>query len=96
MSTAPLARDEDLRRLLDDGYDVTLDGGHLVVRRIPYVTADEAVAYGSLAYPVTVSGDQMVSDTDHRIWFVGDSAVQRARAAAQLRQPRGPRRGRRH
>ena len=71
MSTAPLARDADLRRLLDDGYDVTLVGGHLVVRNIPYVTAEEAVAYGALAYPVAVSGDRIVSETDHRIWFVG-------------------------
>ena len=71
MSIAPLARDEDVRRLLDDGYDVTITGGHLVVRRIPYATADKTVAYGQLAYPVTVSGDQVVSNTDHRIWFVG-------------------------
>ncbi len=71
MSTGPLARDEDVRRLLDDGYDVTITGGHLVVRRIPYATADKTVAYGQLAYPVTVSGSQVVSDTDHRIWFVG-------------------------
>lgn len=71
MSTAPLARDADLRRLLEDGYDVTLVGGHLLVRHIPYVTADKAVAYGALAYPVAVSGDQIVSETDHRIWFIG-------------------------
>ncbi|WP_028652636.1 ThiF family adenylyltransferase [Nocardioides halotolerans] len=71
MSTAPLARDEDVRRLLDDGYDVTITGGHLVVRRIPYATADKTVAYGQVAYPVTVSGDRVVSSTDHRIWFVG-------------------------
>lgn len=73
MSTAPLVRDEDVRRLLDDGYDVTITGGHLVVRRIPYATADMTVAYGQLAYPVTVSGDQVVSNTDHRIWFVGSA-----------------------
>ena len=71
MPTAPLARDADLHRLLDDGYDVTLTGGHLVVRQIPYVTTEKAVGYGFLAYPVTVSGDRVVSDTDHRIWFGG-------------------------
>jgi hypothetical protein len=71
MSTAPLARDADVRRLLDDGYDINLVEGHLVVKQIPYVTADRAVAYGFLAYPVTVSGDRVVSGTDHRIWFGG-------------------------
>ncbi|WP_037602038.1 ThiF family adenylyltransferase [Streptacidiphilus rugosus] len=73
MSSAPLVRDPDLSRLLDDGYDVVVQAGHLIVRRIPYVTDEREVRYGFLAYPVTVSGDRVVSDTDHRIWF-GDSA----------------------
>jgi hypothetical protein len=73
MSTAPLARDPDLVRLLDDGYDVTLQAGHLIVRHIPYVTETRAIDYGFLAYPVTVSGDRVVSGTDHRIWFAGSA-----------------------
>ena len=72
MSTAPLARDADLHRLLDDGYDVRIDAGHLVVRHVPYVTVEQTVAYGLLAYPVTVSGDRVVPGVDdHRIWFGG-------------------------
>jgi hypothetical protein len=44
----------------------------VIVRRIPYLTADGKVAYGSLAYPITVSGDRISDDTgDHRIWFIG-------------------------
>lgn len=73
MSTAPLVRDADLGRLLEDGYDVRIEGGHLIVGRVPYVTAAGAVDYGSLVYPVTVSGDQIVSGTDHRIWFTGSA-----------------------
>ena len=71
MSIAPLARDLDLSRLLDDGYDVVVQAGHLIVRHIPYVTESRAIGYGFLAYPVTVSGDRIVSSTDHRIWFGG-------------------------
>lgn len=73
MSTAPLARDPDLSRLLDDGYDVVVQAGHLIVRHVPYVTEARAVEYGFLAYPVTVSGDRIVSGTDHRIWFSGSA-----------------------
>ena len=72
MSTAPLARDADLSRVLDDGYDVVIQGGHLVIRHIPYVTSAKQIAYGFLAYPVAVSGDHIVSETDHRIWFGGE------------------------
>jgi hypothetical protein len=71
MSPAALARDSDLSRLLDDGYDVAIQGNHLIVRHIPYVDPQREVAYGFLAYPVAVSGDRIVSQTDHRIWFGG-------------------------
>ncbi|KZF07839.1 hypothetical protein A2J03_22600 [Rhodococcus sp. EPR-157] len=69
MSTAPLAHNADLARLLDDGYDVVVQQGHLIVRHIPYVTTGRTIAYGFLTYPVTVSGDTVVSGTDHRIWL---------------------------
>lgn len=73
MSTAPLVRDPSTSRLLDDGYDLVIQGSHLIVRKIPYVTLGSAVAYGCLAYPVTVSGDRITDDTgDHRIWFIGE------------------------
>ncbi|MGV9922080.1 ThiF family adenylyltransferase [Streptomyces cellulosae] len=73
MSTALLDRDPDLSRLLDDGYDVVIHAGHIVVRHIPYVTEHRTVEHGFLAYPMTVSGDRLVSGTDHRIWFGGST-----------------------
>ncbi|NYE38991.1 DUF6791 domain-containing protein [Streptomyces fulvorobeus] len=72
MSTALLARDPDLSRLLDDGYDITLVAGHIIVR-IPYVTDNRTVERGFLAHPVTIAGDRFVSGTDHRIWFGGST-----------------------
>ncbi|WP_223774503.1 ThiF family adenylyltransferase [Streptomyces sp. 135] len=73
MFTALLARDPDLSRLLDNGFDIVVHAGHIVVRHIPYVTENRAVEYGFLTYPVTVSGDRLVSGTDHRIWFGGST-----------------------
>lgn len=73
MSTGPLALDDDLCRVLDDGFDAVIQGGHLVIRNIPYVRTDRTVGYGFLAYPVAVSGDRVISETDHRIWFGGDA-----------------------
>ena len=71
MSTTLLARDPDLARLLDDGYDITVHAGHVIVRHIPYVTENRTVEHGFLAYPVTISGDRLVAGADHRIWFGG-------------------------
>jgi hypothetical protein len=73
MSTAPFVRDPSTSRLLDDGYDLVIQGSHLIVRKVPYVTPAGVVAYGCLAYPVTMSGDRINDDTgDHRIWFIGE------------------------
>lgn len=72
MSSAPLVRNPDLVRLLDDGYQVAIQGNHLVVRHIPYVTPRGSVDYGFLAYPVSVAGDNIVPQCQHEIWFSGE------------------------
>ena len=66
-----ISQDPDVARLLDDGYVVVEQAGHLVIQHIPYVTEQREIAYGFLTYPITMSGDRMVSGTDHRIWFGG-------------------------
>lgn len=71
MSSAQFARDPDLGRLLDDGYEVAILANHLMVRHIPYVNERGEVAYGSLTYPVTVAGDTITPECQHEIWFVG-------------------------
>lgn len=71
MSFAPLVRNAQLDRLIHDGYDVVVDSGHLIVRQIPFVNERKEVQLGFLAYPVSVTGDTIVSGTDHRIWFGG-------------------------
>jgi len=38
----------DLHRLQEEGYDIEVKGGHLVVRQIPYATPSKNVAYGTL------------------------------------------------
>ncbi|HWK20556.1 MAG TPA: ThiF family adenylyltransferase [Microbacteriaceae bacterium] len=73
MSTSPFARDISTRRLLDEDYCLTFESGHLIVEHVPYVTASRAVAYGRLALPVTMSGDNIQDGSgDHQIWFIGE------------------------
>jgi hypothetical protein len=73
MSTSPFDRDPSTRRLLDEDYCLSFEGNHLIVERVPYATAAEAVAYGRLALPVVFSGDIVQDGSgDHRIWFIGE------------------------
>ena len=71
MSESLISRSGDLRRLWDGGYDVTTDGGWLVVRQVPYVDCDRAVQYGTLAVKLTLAGDVTAAPNDHTAYFSG-------------------------
>lgn len=72
MSRRPIARSPDLSRLLAEGYDIAIRAGHLVVSRIPYVTAAKAaVAYGTLITRLNLQDDKTKAPDDHTILFAG-------------------------
>ncbi|MEY9862933.1 hypothetical protein ABH935_008581 [Catenulispora sp. GAS73] len=73
MSSAPFARSDDLRRLLNEGYDVELIDAHLLVKQVPYVDAECRVKFGTLVSPVTFSGEQTAPNPNHQCWFIGDT-----------------------
>lgn len=72
MSSPRSGPEESVGRLLDEGYDLILQAGHLIVRRVPYMTNDGPRDNGRLVLPVDDTGD-VVTDAigDHTIWFAG-------------------------
>lgn len=73
MSTSPFAADPSTSKLLAEDYCLSFEGNHLIVERVPYVTAKKVVAYGRLALPATFSGDIVQDGSgDHRIWWIGE------------------------
>lgn len=72
MSNPPTGPDEQIARLVADGYDMVLECGHLVVRRLPYVAPSGLRSDGMLVLPVTYTGGVVTDATDHRIWFAGE------------------------
>lgn len=73
MSSLPTAPDEQVARLLADGYDIVLESGHLVVRRLPYLAPSGLRRDGRLVLPVTCANGVMTDVSgDHRIWFAGE------------------------
>lgn len=71
MSRQLISRSPDLRRLRDEGYDVEVRSNNLVVHGVPYVTADQTVAYGALVSELSTSGDTTTMPGTHEIFFVG-------------------------
>jgi len=72
MSQRLISRNDDLRRLRDDGYQVAVVAGHLVVSRVPYVDAARQVRYGMLVSVLELSGDVTAKPGTHVAYFAGD------------------------
>ena len=71
MSRLPINRSPDLRRLVEDGYDVDVVAGHLVIRDVPYVDRYRTVRRGMLVSKLDLAGDRTVPPRDHQAWFAG-------------------------
>ncbi len=73
MSNPPTGPEDPVSGLLTDGYDLVLQSGHLIVRRIPYLAPSGARTDGRLVLPVNDSGG-VIADAigDHTIWFAGE------------------------
>jgi hypothetical protein len=69
MSPQLISRSDDLRRLRDEGYEVSSRGGYLVIGHIPFRDAAGEVSYGS--FVSLINGDMPGPPDDHRMWFVG-------------------------
>jgi len=64
----------DLNRLQEEGYDIEVKGGHLVVRHIPYATPSKNVAYGTLVCVLNYATPTKISTPpDHTIFFCGET-----------------------
>lgn len=73
MSNLPFDPDETIRQLYAEGADFVLQQGHLVVRRIPYISPDGVREDGKLVLPVKDDGGTICDAIgNHTIWFVGD------------------------
>lgn len=72
MSPRPTSRSGDLKRLVDDGYDVEIRDGHLLIHDVPYVNAARQVARGTLVSTLDLAGDVTVTPTTHVALWIGE------------------------
>jgi ThiF family len=72
MQNVLINRSPDLLRLRDEGYEVEVRSGHLLVRGVPYVNSTATVARGTLVSDLTLAGDATARPANHVAWFIGD------------------------
>jgi molybdopterin/thiamine biosynthesis adenylyltransferase len=100
MSRRPIDRSPPLKLLRDDGYDIDVITGYLVMRDVPYLNASREVKRGVLISVLEVTNDIAHPPGDHQVkWFgehpcnedgtqihgLGSSAVQLTIAAMDVR-----------
>lgn len=72
MSRALISRNPDLRRLQNEGYEVEVRSGHLLVHSVPYVNAKGQIALGTLVSDLTMAGDLTTRPGSHVAMFIGE------------------------
>lgn len=73
MLPAQINRSRDLKQLLDEGFEIEVKGGHLIVHHIPYVNSSRQIKYGKLITSLVLNGEITVSPVaDHIIYFMGE------------------------
>lgn len=61
----------DLRRLVEKGFAVAIDGGYLVVRDIPYLDNLKHLNWGAFVAKLEFVDNLTVKQDDHQVWFAG-------------------------
>ena len=72
MSEQLISRSPDLSRLRDDGYEVQVRSGHLLLKNIPYVTGGMNIKRGTLVSELNVAGDVTTRPGTHVAMFMGE------------------------
>ncbi|MDA8383203.1 MAG: ThiF family adenylyltransferase [Betaproteobacteria bacterium] len=71
MPASQTAPDPHIQRLVDEGHEVTIGGGYLIVDRIPYLTSARQIAWGALICKYRNVDGVPQLDNDHQCWFTG-------------------------
>lgn len=72
MSLKQIALNPDIRRLVDDGYEVDIRSGYLLIHSVPYVNSQRKVMFGSIITDLTINADELLPQRDHQVWFCGE------------------------
>ena len=78
MSQQLISLSPDLLRLFEDGYEISVEHGHLVVHHIPYVKSTREVGFGTLVSTLAMSGDRTNPPDTHVIMFAGEYPCDRS------------------
>ncbi|MBS1623427.1 MAG: ThiF family adenylyltransferase [Bacteroidetes bacterium] len=65
-------RSSDLKQLRDEGFEIEVKGGHLIVHHIPYVNSHREIKFGKLISTLTLNNNITLRPDNHVIGFMGE------------------------
>ena len=71
MSSPLVSRSRDLQRLHQEGYDIEIRSGYLLVKHVPFATSAREVAFGTLISELSTTGTATTRPADHVVSFAG-------------------------
>ena len=87
-------RSPDLKRLRDEGFEIAVKAGYLIVHHIPYVNAHREVKFGKLISPLSLNNNVTIKPDNHVINFMGEypcnndgTIITGIQHSAQMNQP---------
>lgn len=72
MSQQLIVRSPDLKQLRDEGFEIEVKGGYLLIHHVPYVNSSKDVKFGTLVSTLNMSGSMVVKPETHVIHFIGE------------------------
>lgn len=66
-----VSHNPDLARLVERGYAVAFDQGHLIIRDIPYLGPDGNLELGAIVSKLVAVDSEVMRQEDHQIYFAG-------------------------
>ncbi len=72
MSQLLINHSPDLQRLQNEGYEIEISSGHLVINSVPYVNSKSEMAIGTLVSDLSLVGYITTKPANHVIHFIGD------------------------
>ncbi|MBR8031893.1 ThiF family adenylyltransferase [Burkholderia vietnamiensis] len=72
MSAALFNRNPDLKRLWDEGYQIRVENGNLVMHEVPYLNARGEIKTGKITSTLLLSGDTTQKPEPHTVHFEGE------------------------
>lgn len=75
MSRRPINRSPDLKRLRDEGYDIEVRAGFLLMHGVPYLAAPGQVERATIFAPLTLNDNVAQKPDNHQMYFVGKTPL---------------------